>query len=117
MENLLAVLCIPIIIAIVYAAMSVYKHVVRKHSEVLTRIVPLWSAILGAILGIYGFYRVPSIMLGDNLLVALIVGLAAGLAAVGLHQVGKQLGRPTVNRKEFDTTKNESKTDSDTTID
>ncbi len=94
MENLLVVLCVPIIVAVVYVAMTVYKHIVQKNSEVLTRIIPLFAAILGAILGIYGFYRVPGIMLSDNLFICMIVGIVSGLGAVGLHQVGKQLCRP-----------------------
>ncbi len=94
MENLLVVLCVPIIVAVVYVTMTIYKHIVQKHSEVLTRIIPLFAAILGAVLGIYGFYRVPSIMLSDNLFICMIVGIVSGLGAVGLHQVGKQLGRP-----------------------
>lgn len=109
MENLLVVLCVPIIAAIVFVAMAAYKRIVQKRNEVLTRIIPLFAAILGAILGIYGFYRVPKIMLGDNLFVSMIVGLVSGLAAVGIHQIGKQLGRPT--EKECEAKKDDPKTE------
>ncbi len=110
MENLLVVLCVPIITAVVYAVMTVYKHIVQKHSEVLTRIIPLFAAILGAVLGIYGFYRVPSIMLSDNLFICMIVGIVSGLGAVGLHQVGKQLSRPAETEKESEAKKDNSET-------
>lgn len=102
MENLLEVLCVPIIMAIVYAVMAVYKRIVRKQSVVLVRITPLWAALLGTLLGIYGYYRVPCLMLGNNLFVALVVGLACGLAAVGFHQIGVQLGRPADEGKKSD---------------
>lgn len=91
MESLLNVTCLPIIVAIVYVVMAVYKHAVSGKNDMLTRLIPVWAVILGAILGIYGYFKVPQLLLGDNMFTALLVGAVSGLSAVGFNQIGKQI--------------------------
>lgn len=102
MENLLEVTCLPIIVAIVYVVMAVYKHCVTGKAETWTRLIPLWAAIMGAVLGIYGYYKIPQLMLGDDVLTALLVGILSGLSAVGFNQIGKQLSKLITGESETD---------------
>lgn len=55
------------------------------------RLIPLWAALLGVVFGIVAFYAVPGIMPADNVLVAILIGGASGLAATGTNQIYKQL--------------------------
>lgn len=89
MENLIEITSVPVIVAIVYAALALYKHFVK--AEKWVRLIPLWAALLGVVLGIVAFYAVPEIIPADNVLVAILVGGASGLAATGTNQIFKQL--------------------------
>lgn len=93
MEELLNIVCLPIIVAIVYVVMAVYKHFVNGKNEAWTRLIPVWAAVLGAVLGIYAFYKVPQLMIADNVLCALLVGLVSGLSAVGFNQIKQQISK------------------------
>lgn len=88
MENLIEITSVPVIVAIVYAALALYKHFVKVEKWV--RLIPLWAALLGVVLGIVAFYAVPEIIPADNVLVAILVGGASGLAATGTNQIYKQ---------------------------
>ena len=55
------------------------------------RYIPLSCGLLGALLGLAGLYLMPGFP-ADNLIDALAVGVASGLAATGADQLGKQLG-------------------------
>jgi hypothetical protein len=46
--------------------------------------------IVGGALGVAGLYTMETFPV-DNVIDAVAVGIASGLAATGLHQVGKQL--------------------------
>lgn len=89
MENLMEITCVPIIITIIYGILELYKHFFK--TEKWLRLIPLWAAILGIILGIISYYIIPEIMPADNLLVAILIGGASGLAATGTNQIYKQL--------------------------
>ncbi len=91
MENLIEITSVPVIVAIVYAALALYKHIVK--AEKWVRLIPLWAALLGVVLGIVAFYAVPAIIPADNVLVAILVGGASGLAATGTNQIYKQLSK------------------------
>jgi len=52
--------------------------------------IPICSLVLGVILGISGYF-IPSVPMGNNIIEAIFIGLAAGASATGVHQVGKQL--------------------------
>lgn len=64
---------------------QVFKKDVKKF-------LPLLSVIFGIGLGIIGFYT-PGVDMGNNLVEAIFIGLAAGSAATGVHQISKQLNK------------------------
>ena len=79
MENALEVVTVPVIAAIVYGVMAVYS------------LIPVWAGVLGIALGVAAYFLVPEAMPADNVLSAVLLGLASGLSATGLDQVYKQI--------------------------
>lgn len=96
---MLEIVSVPVIVALVYGAMAIYRHVVT--AEKWIKLIPVWAALLGAILGIIAFYAIPDIIPADNIFTAILIGGASGLAATGTNQIYKQL-----TKKEGDTSKN-----------
>lgn len=90
MENVLEIASVPVIVAIVYFVMAVYKKLVTGQKEVWTNLIPVWASILGIGLGLIAYFFVPGVMAVDNVLSAVLLGLASGLMAVGVNQVYKQ---------------------------
>lgn len=88
----LQVISVPAIATIVYWTVNLIKHAV-KSDETFKRFIPLISAGLGAILGLFCYYIVPEIIFASNVLVAIITGGASGLSATGANQVIKQLSK------------------------
>lgn len=88
---MLEIVSVPVIIGIVYFVMEVYKALVKNAPAVWTNLIPVWAAILGLGLGVIAYFFVPAIMPADDILTAILIGLASGLGAVGVHQVGKQI--------------------------
>ena len=88
---------VPVIAAIVFGVFYVYKLLVKNEKWI--RLIPIFAAILGAVLGVIAFYAVPEIIPSANVIVALIVGAASGLAATGAHQVVNQLTKGAVEIK------------------
>lgn len=80
---------VPVIVAIVYAVLTIYKQIVT--SEKWMRLIPIWAACLGIILGVLGFYLAPSVIPADDVLTAILIGAASGMAATGVNQISKQL--------------------------
>lgn len=68
-----------------YISKSVFKKDISKY-------IPLFSIGFGIILGVAGYY-IPKVEMGSNIIEAIFIGIAAGSAATGFHQVGKQLGK------------------------
>lgn len=91
MESAVEIVTVPVIVAIVYAIMGIYKKLVADKAAVWTSLIPVWAGILGAILGVAAFYLVPEAMPADNVLVAVLIGLSSGLGATGANQVYKQI--------------------------
>ena len=89
MDGLIEITSVPVIVAIVYGALALYKYLVK--AEKWIRLIPVWAVLLGVILGIIAFYAVPAIMPADNVFVAILIGGASGLAATGTNQIFKQL--------------------------
>lgn len=56
----------------------------------INRFIPIFSIMYGIILGIVGYYTKLS-NFGDSIFEAIFIGVTAGAAATGYHQVGKQL--------------------------
>ena len=56
--------------------------------------IPILCAVLGGLLGLVSFYLlpIPDYPAGDPITAA-AVGIVSGLAATGLHQAAKQLGK------------------------
>ena len=48
--------------------------------------IPVCSVIYGVILGIIGF-MMPDVEMGNNLLEAIFIGISAGSASTGIHQI------------------------------
>jgi len=90
MINLLQIIIVPIISALVYGALAGYKILVNG-KEKWIRIIPVIAALLGVVLGVIAFYAVPEVIAADNLLTAMLIGGASGLAATGTNQIFKQL--------------------------
>lgn len=88
MESVTEVISVPVIAAIVYGVMAVYKQLLT--AEKWRKLIPLWSAILGVILGVVAYYVAPEIISADNILTAIEIGLFSGLGATGINQIYKQ---------------------------
>lgn len=56
------------------------------------RYIPIFSLVFGALLGLWG-YSIDSVDMGRNIVEALFIGLSAGGAATGCHQIFKQLSK------------------------
>ena len=59
----------------------------------IAKYIPICSVIYGLILGIIGFY-LPNANMGNNLVEAILIGISAGSASTGCHQIVKQLTKP-----------------------
>lgn len=93
MENTYEILYIPAIAVIVYIIMSIYKKAIGDKSELLIGLIPLFSCLIGGVIGALTFCSSPEIIPADNVLLAIIIGMASGLTATGVNQCGKQLKR------------------------
>lgn len=63
-----------------------------KASPLDDRFIPIIVGVVGGALGVAGLYTMPSFPV-DNVIDAVAVGIASGLAATGVHQIGKQLSK------------------------
>ncbi|MCL2847962.1 MAG: phage holin family protein [Firmicutes bacterium] len=90
MEVLSQIALVPIIVVIVYCVLVGYKIIIGDREKFI-KFIPIIAGVLGALLGIIAFFAVPSLMLSDNILVAIIKGIASGLATTGVNQAVKQL--------------------------
>jgi hypothetical protein len=61
-----------------------------KASPLDDKYIPLIVGCLGGCLGVVGMLTMPEFP-ADNYIDAVAVGIASGLAATGVHQIGKQL--------------------------
>lgn len=98
MDNAIQIVSVPVIVGIVYLVLFIYKHVVSLemvNSEKWTKVIPIIAAVLGIILGIIAFYCLPETIPADNVLMAILIGGASGLAATGVNQITKQLSKKT----------------------
>ena len=63
-----------------------------KVSPLDDKYIPIIVGVCGGALGVAGMYVMPGFPV-DNLIDAIAVGIASGLAATGFHQIGKQLSQ------------------------
>lgn len=98
---MLEIVCVPVIVAIVYALMAIYKTYIAKGKENLIRFIPLIGGSIGIILGIIFYFACPQLIVASNVFTAILVGLASGLSATGCDQIFKQLTKFGIDVKEF----------------
>ena len=55
------------------------------------RKIPAIMGVAGAILGAVAFYAVPKLVIADDILTAIAVGIVSGFAATGINQIFKQM--------------------------
>lgn len=53
--------------------------------------IPIFSVIYGMLLGILGYVCLPAGSMGGDIFEAIFIGISAGSASTGIHQIGKQL--------------------------
>ena len=61
-----------------------------KASPLDDKFIPIIVGVCGGALGVAGLHTMTSFPV-DNVIDAVAVGIASGLAATGMHQIGKQL--------------------------
>lgn len=95
------------------------KSIVKCFGKDINRFIPIFSIVYGVILGVCGYYMT-DVTIGNSLLESVIIGVSAGLASTGCHQVFHQLSKPseneTVDEKDDDDEETETpKTDEEQT--
>jgi hypothetical protein len=66
------------------------KYITKTYiKKDISRYIPLFSLLYGLILGISGFF-IPNVEMGSNIVEAIFIGLSAGAASTGIHQIYKQ---------------------------
>ncbi len=90
------IVSVPLLMGIVYTLVTLLKFAFKKFTS-FVNFVPLISGILGVIISIISFYAIPSIMLTQNVIQAIIFGLTHGLSAVGMEQIVVQMKQLSVN--------------------
>ena len=78
----------------------------------ISKFIPICSVIYGLVLGIIGFY-LPNANMGNNLIEAILIGISAGSASTGCHQIVKQLTKSTTTTTDEENTNTESTEDSE----
>lgn len=99
---MMEIICVPVIAALVFVIMEIYKRYIAKENETMIRIIPLIAGGLGIVFGIVCFYAFPAIISATNLLTAILVGGASGLSATGCNQIFKQLKKFGFDVKEIE---------------
>lgn len=80
------------ITAFVAVLNEVVKIVFKCFNKKIDRFIPIFSLVFGLILGVWGFF-IPNVDMGNNIVEAIFIGLSAGAASTGCHQVYKQLSK------------------------
>ena len=78
----------------------------------ISKFIPICSVVYGLVLGIIGFY-LPNANMGSNLAEAVLIGISAGSASTGCHQIVKQLTKSTTTTTDEENTNTESTKDSE----
>lgn len=78
----------------------------------ISKFIPICSVIYGLVLGVIGFY-LPNANMGNNLVEAVLIGISAGSASTGCHQIVKQLTKSTTTTTDEENTNTESTEDSE----
>ena len=82
---------LPIIVVCCYLIGELYK-LIFKNKRQAYKIIPVFLAIVGGILGVVIYFANPEIMLNaENVWVALLIGIVSGSSSTGTNQIVKQL--------------------------
>ena len=82
---------VPIIVICCYIAGEIYKVLFKKQQE-LYKLIPIFVAIVGGILGILIYLTSPEMIFSvENPWLALSIGIVSGFSSTGTNQVVKQL--------------------------
>ena len=89
------IIAVPVIVSLVFMVMEIYKKIIEKYStyEMLVRLIPVISAILGVAAGIVCYYAFPQLIPAQDIFSAILIGGASGLSATGCNQIFKQLNK------------------------
>lgn len=101
------IICVPAIVSITYGLIEMYKKFIAKERETWLKIIPLIALIIGGVLGVALFFIAPTLIIAENVWVALVVGICSGLSATGTNQVFKQFKKLGIEVKEQEQSKNE----------
>lgn len=98
MKELMTFTSIPAIVVITYLVCEAYKWVITDKngnpiSNKAMAFIPVLSGITGLTLGILCYIFIPQAVASDNIMTAAAIGITSGLAATGVHQVGKQINK------------------------
>lgn len=59
----------------------------------ISKFIPICSVIYGILLALIGYLFVPDSELGNDFIEAVIIGISAGSASTGIHQIGRQISK------------------------
>ena len=75
---------------------TIFKTCDKKN---LDKFIPVRSIVYGLALGIAGYF-IPSVEMGNNIVEAIFIGLSAGAASTGVHQIYHQQVKPAEEEKQ-----------------
>lgn len=101
------IICVPAIVSITYGLIELYKKFIAKERETWLKVIPLIALIIGGVLGVALFLIAPTLIIAENVWIALVVGICSGLSATGTNQVFKQFKKLGIEVKEQEQSKNE----------
>ena len=84
------IITIPIITAITYTIIEMLKQATDNAAS-FKRFIPLIACALGIACGLVAFFFVPGVLPTANVIVAIVLGGASGLAATGVYENIKNL--------------------------
>lgn len=89
---------------------TIFKTCDKKN---LDKFIPVCSIVYGLALGIAGYF-IPSVEMGNNIIEAIFIGLSAGAASTGVHQIYHQQVKP--DEEKQTTTTDDTNVDNVTTV-
>lgn len=81
---------IPAVASAVYGIIELLKRFVFCENEKFRKFIPLFAALLGALITLIAFLVSPDLIPATSWYSSVIIGLASGLSAVGINQIKKQ---------------------------
>jgi len=85
MEGIFGIITVPTIMALSY-----FCGMCAKASPINDKFIPIVCGLSGIVLGVVGYFVMPDFPASD-ILTAMGIGVASGLAATGVNQIIKQL--------------------------